>query len=207
MKVTAINGSPRAGSNTGAAIEIILCELRRELQKESIETEIITVGNKPLRGCVACGKCYDAGSCAIDDGAVKIIEKMRESDGIIIGSPVYYAGINGTLKAFLDRAFYSSGTAFRFKPCAAVVVARRTGITAALEQINKYFQIAEMLMTPTIYWSGIHGGVAGEAVQDIEGVQMFEQIGRNMAYLLKLRAGSELPLPEREPKIKFNYIR
>jgi multimeric flavodoxin WrbA len=203
MKVTAINGSPRAGSNTGAAIEIIFCEL----QKESIETELITIGNKPLRGCVACGKCYETGRCAIDDGAVEIIEKMRKADGIIIGSPVYYAGINGTLKAFLDRAFYSSGTVFRFKPCAGVVAARRTGVTAAMEQLNKYFQIAEMLMTPTIYWSGIHGGAPGEAVQDIEGVQMFEQIGKNMAYLLKLRAQSAIMPPEREPKVKFSYIR
>jgi multimeric flavodoxin WrbA len=203
MKVTAINGSPRASSNTGAAIEIIF----GELQKEKIETELINVGNKPFRGCVACGKCYETGECAIDDGANEIIGKMRAADGIIIGSPVYYAGINGTLKAFLDRAFYSSGTAFRFKPCAGVVAARRAGVTAAVEQLNKYFQIAEMLMTPTIYWSGIHGGTTGETAQDIEGVQMFEQIGKNMAYLLKMRAESTIPLPEREPKVKFNYIR
>jgi multimeric flavodoxin WrbA len=203
MKVTAINGSPRKDSNTGAAIEIIF----GELQKESVETELITIGNKPVHGCVACGKCAALGKCVIDDGAAEIIEKMRKADGIIIGSPVYYAGINGTLKAFLDRAFYSSGTAFRFKPCAGVVVARRAGVTAAVEQLNKYFQIAEMLITPTIYWSGIHGGAVGEATQDIEGVQMFTQIGRNMAYLLKLQAESTIPLPEREPKVKFNYVR
>jgi multimeric flavodoxin WrbA len=178
-----------------------------ELQKESIETELITVGNKQFRGCMGCGKCYDASKCIIDDGANEIIAKMRAADGLIIGSPVYYAGINGTLKAFLDRAFYSSGTAYRFKPCAGIVVARRAGTTAALEQLNKYFQIAEMLITPTMYWSGIHGGAVGEVAKDKEGVQMFEQIGKNMAYLLKMQKESGLKPPEREPKIRFNYVR
>jgi len=203
MKVTAINGSPRISSNTGAAIEIIF----RELQKEGIETELLNIGSKQVHGCVACGKCTSLGKCIIEDGANEIIEKMRTSDGIIIGSPVYYAGINGTLKAFLDRAFYSSGTVFRFKPCAGVVVARRAGVTAAMEQLNKYFQIAEMLITPTIYWSGIHGGATGEVVHDIEGVQMMEQIGKNMAYLLKLRNESKTSPPEREMKVKYSYIR
>jgi multimeric flavodoxin WrbA len=203
MKVIAINGSPRANSNTEAAIKMIFAEL----QKESIETELITVGNKPFRGCMGCGKCYDANKCIIDDGANEIIAKMRAADGLILGSPVYYAGINGTLKAFLDRAFYSSGTAYRFKPCAGIVVARRAGTTAALEQLNKYFQITEMLITPTMYWSGIHGGAVGEVAKDKEGVQMFEQIGKNMAYLLKMQKESGLKPPKREPKIRFNYVR
>ncbi|MCL2077794.1 MAG: flavodoxin family protein [Oscillospiraceae bacterium] len=203
MKVVAVNGSPRTGSNTGAAIEMVFSELR----KENIETELINIGNKPFRGCTACAACHKIGYCAFDDGAVEIIDKMRAADGIIIGSPVYYAGINGTLKSFLDRAFFSSGTAFRFKPCASVVVARRSGVTAAIEQINKYFQIAEMLITPTIYWSGIHGGAPGEVSEDIEGAQMMTQIGKNMAYLLKIMEGSKAHLPDREQKIKFSYIR
>jgi multimeric flavodoxin WrbA len=203
MNVIAINASPREKSNTGAAIAAIA----RELKNENIDTETIAIGTKQIQGCQSCGSCWKTGVCALNDGANDIIMKMRAADGIIIGSPVYYAGINGTLKAFLDRAFYSSGEAFRFKPCAGVVVARRAGTTAALEQINKYFEIGEMLMTPTIYWSGLHGAASGEAAEDLEGMQMMEQIGRNMAYLLKLQAASKVPLPERDKKVWYNFIR
>ena len=126
---------------------------------------------------------------------------------LLVGTPVYYAGLNGTLKAFLDRLFYTSTAYMRFKPCAAVAALRRSGAVNTMQMINNYFCYAEMLITPSIYWNGIHGGAAGEVLQDTEGVQILENIGDNMAYLLKMQSESKVPVPERKNKIKFNYIR
>lgn len=203
MKVLAINGSPRKEGNTYHAIKTIA----DELLLNGIDTEIVTIGNKAIRGCVSCGSCAGTGKCAFNDEVNEITIKMIDADGIIIGSPVYYAGINGTLKSFLDRAFYTSSKHFRFKPCAAVVSARRAGTTASLQTINQYFELAEMLITPTVYWSGVHGGAPGEMTGDLEGVQILKQLGKNMAYLIKLKEQSEIKPPEKDQRVFFNYIR
>ena len=203
MKVIAINGSPRQNGNTALAIK----RVTEALNAEGIETETICIGKMPICGCKACGGCGKLGKCVIEDGLNEIAEKMREADGIIIGSPVYYAGINGTLKAFLDRVFYSSGSYFRFKPGAAIVAARRGGALDAYHCINNYFGITEMIQVPANYWNMVYGRLPGEAEQDTEGMSIMETIGRNMAYLIKMQKESKVPVPERQPKAMFNYIR
>lgn len=204
MKVILINGSPHENGTTAFALGIIA----KSLAEEGIDSEIVTIGDRNIRGCVGCGKCANLGRCVIEsDELNEIAAKMREADGVVIGSPVYYAGINGTLKCFLDRAFYSSSKHFRFKPAAGVVAMRRAGGTAALQTVNHYFEIAEMLITPTVYWSGIHGVNGEQAKSDGEGVQMLEVLGRNMAYLIKMKAASGLELPPKVEKIRTNFIR
>jgi multimeric flavodoxin WrbA len=203
MKVTLINGSPHEKGTTAFA----LGEIAFSLQKEDISSEIIQIGHLPLRGCLACGGCYDSKKCVINDQLNEIAEKIRQSDGLVIGSPVYYAGINGTLKSFLDRLFYSCTGQFRFKPAAGIVAMRRAGGTAALQTINQYFEFAEMLITPTMYWSALHGLNGEQAAGDEEGVQMCRVIGRNMAFLLKMKQASGLEIPEAVVKIKTNFIR
>ena len=203
MKVVALNGSPRKNGNTFTALEKV-CSV---LNAEGIETEIINIGSLKLTGCHACGFCAKNGKCAIDDGMNEIAPKLLEADGLVIGSPVYYADINATLKCFLDRFFYVYGGGMRFKPGAAVVALRRGGAIHAYHSINSYFGITEMLITPSMYWNDIHGAAAGECVQDVEGMQLMEAIGRNMSYLIKLRAESKTAPPEKLPKIKFNYVR
>lgn len=203
MKVIAINGSPRRNGNTFTA----LSAAAEALKAEGIETEIIQLGGRDVVGCKACGFCSKNGKCVIDDAVNEIGAKMTEADGIIIGSPVYYAGINGTLKSFLDRVFLVYGSKFRFKPGAAVVALRRGGAIASFDTINHYFQITEMLITPSMYWNDVHGRAPGECVQDEEAMQLMQVLGRNMAYLIKLKAESTLPVPEKLPKINYNYIR
>ena len=205
MKVIAINGSPRKNGNTYTSIKRI-CDI---LEKEGIETEIIQVGDKAFGGCRACGACAKLGKCAFGDkdGLNEIGEKMSQADGIIIGSPVYYADINGTLKSFLDRVFYTYGKNFRFKPGAAVVALRRGGAIHAYHSINNYFGITEMIQVPSIYWNDVHGRAEGECEQDIEAMQMMDALGQNMAYLLKMKAESKVQPPEKITKTAFNYIR
>ncbi len=205
MKVIAINGSPRKSGNTYTSIKRI-CDI---LEKEGIETEIIQVGDKAFGGCRACGACAKLGKCAFGDkdGLNEIGAKMSDADGIIIGSPVYYADINGTLKSFLDRVFYTYGQNFRFKPGAAVVALRRGGAIHAYHSINNYFGITEMIQVPSIYWNDVHGRAEGECEQDIEAMQMMDALGQNMAYLLKMKAESKVQPPEKINKTAFNYIR
>ena len=203
MKVIAINGSPRKDGNTYLALKTA-CDV---LNEQGIETEIVNVGSMNITGCKACGGCSAKGACVINDGFNEIAEKAAVADGIIVGSPVYYAGVNGTLKCFLDRLFYVHSSKMRFKPAAAVVALRRSGVTHTYQTIYNYFTISEMLITPTNYWPGVHGGAKGEAEQDLEGMQISRTIGRNMAYLLKMKAESSIPVPEKEDKIKFSYIR
>ena len=205
MKVIAINGSPRKNGNTHTSIKRI-CDI---LEKEGIETEIIQVGDKTFGGCRACGACAKLGKCAFGDkdGLNEIGAKMSQADGIIIGSPVYYADINGTLKSFLDRVFYTYGKNFRFKPGAAVVALRRGGAIHAYHSINNYFGITEMIQVPSIYWNDVHGRAEGECEQDIEAMQMMDALGQNMAYLLKMKAESKVQPPEKITKTAFNYIR
>lgn len=203
MKVIALNGSPRKDGNTCLSLKTA-CKV---LNEEGIETEILDIGSLKLTGCRTCGGCAKLGRCVLDDGLNELSEKVVAADGLIVGSPVYYADINGTLKCFLDRFFYVYGSKMRFKPAAALVALRRSGVTHAYQTIYNYFAITEMLITPTTYWPGVHGRIAGEAEQDLEGISVARGIGRNMAYLLKLREESALPLPEREEKVTFNYIR
>lgn len=198
--VIALNGSPKPNGNTAQGIGIIADELK----KNSIDTEVIQIGSREFRGCTACGGCFDSGKCVFDD-IHEIVAKMQAADGLIVGSPVYYAGINGTLKAFLDRAFYSGSSKLRWKPAAAFVVARRGGGTVSVHNIQQYFEIAEMVQVPTQYWSSVHGRAPSEIVKDEEGVDMLTAIGRNMAHLVK-NLGGVAP-PERVDRRMTNFVR
>ncbi|MDR1753475.1 MAG: flavodoxin family protein [Eubacterium sp.] len=203
MKVIAINASPNENGNTAYAVNTIAGVLK----ENNIETEIINIGKLALRGCVGCGKCGELGRCVFNDEVNEITPKMAEADGLIIGSPVYYAGINGTLKSFLDRAFFSKSKAFRLKPCAAVVAARRAGTTSALQSINFYIEFAEMINVPTTYWSGVFGNNGGDTKNDLEGMQILRQLGKNMAYIMKLKENSSIPLPEKDQREWYSFIR
>ncbi|ERI91016.1 flavin reductase [Clostridiales bacterium oral taxon 876 str. F0540] len=208
MKVLLINGSPKAKGCTFTA----LSEVERELIKEGIETEILHVGNKPIRGCMACGGCYknDNGMCVFDDDIVNIaLEKAKDADGFVFGSPVHYAAASGQITSFLDRFFYA-GNSFQYKPGAAVVSCRRGGSTAAFEQLNKYFTISNMPVVSSQYWNMVHGNTPEEVRQDLEGMQTMRTLGKNMGWLLKcIEAGKKagIALPEKEPRAVTNFIR
>lgn len=211
MKVVAINGSPKPEGNTAHAIRMVCAEL----EKEGIETEVIQVGNQVIRGCVACGlcarnrdeRCVLTGDCVNDQ-----IAAMKGADGIILGSPVYYSAIAGTMKSFLDRVFYVSGAnggLFRHKVGASVVAVRRSGGLPAFDQLNNYLLYSEMLLPGSNYWNVIYGAKPGEVERDEEGRQIMRLLGRNMAWLLKLvRHGrGAVAEPERESKQFMNFIR
>jgi multimeric flavodoxin WrbA len=208
MKVLLINGSPKAKGCTYTA----LCEVAKELEKENIEAEIFHVGNQPIRGCMACGGCSrdNSGKCVFNDDTVNIaLEKAKEADGFIFGSPVHYAGPSGMITSFLDRFFYA-GNCFQYKPGAAIVSCRRGGATATFEQLNKYFTISNMPIVSSQYWNMVHGNTPEEVIQDLEGMQTMRLLGNNMAWLLKsIQAGKDagISLPEREPRARTNFIR
>ncbi|MBO5160146.1 MAG: flavodoxin family protein [Lachnospiraceae bacterium] len=206
MKVLLINGSPHAKGSTFTALN----EVAVTLEKEGIETEIVHVGNKAIRGCIACAKCREIGHCVFDDEVNEVAEKFAEADGIVVGSPVYYASANGTLVSFLDRLFYSSGKINKtMKVGAAVVSARRGGNTATFDELNKYFTISGMPVASSQYWNQVHGNCAEDAMQDAEGLQTMRTLGRNMAFLIKsIALGKEkFGLPETETKVATNFIR
>lgn len=206
MKVLLINGSPHAKGSTFTALN----EVAVTLEKEGIETEIVHVGNKAIRGCIACAKCREIGHCVFDDEVNEVAEKFAEADGIVVGSPVYYASANGTLVSFLDRLFYSSGKINKtMKVGAAVVSARRGGNTATFDELNKYFTISGMPVASSQYWNQVHGNCAEDAMQDAEGLQTMRTLGRNMAFLIKsIALGKEkFGLPETEIKVATNFIR
>ena len=211
MKVVAFNGSPQKEGNTYLGIKVVT----DELEKEGIETEIIHVGNKAIRGCIACGQCFKNKNerCVLpDDGVNEWIQKMKEADGIILGSPVHYSAIGATMKSFLDRAFYVSGAngnLFRHKVGASVVAVRRSGGMPTFEQLNNYINYSEMLMPTGNYWSVIHGTKPGEAMEDKEGVQLMRTLGKNMAWLMKLVENGKgvIEEPKAEKKIYTNFIR
>jgi len=211
MKVVAFNGSPRKEGNTYHAIKIVADELK----KEGIDTEIIHVGNKSIRGCMACGQCVKNKNekCVLPGDEVnEWIQKMKEADGIILGSPVYYSSIAGTMKAFLDRAFYvtsANGGMLRHKVGAGVVAVRRSGGLPTFNQLNNYINYSEMLMPTSNYWNVIHGTSPGEALQDEEGVQIMRVLGKNMAWCMKLVENGRgvVKEPERENKIFTHFIR
>lgn len=205
MKVLLINGSPHTDGCTATALR----EVEKTLNENGVETELIQVGHLDIRGCLACGQCRKLGKCVIDDIVNEVGEKFREADGLILGSPVYYASANGTLTAFADRLFYSSSYDKTMKVGAAVVSARRGGNTATFDQLNKYFTINSMPVVSSQYWNQVHGNNAQQVVQDLEGMQIMRTLGRNMAFLLKsIQLGKEaFGLPEKEPRVGTNFIR
>lgn len=210
MKVVAFNGSPRKEGNTYHALKIVT----DELEKEGIQTEIIHVGNKTIRGCIACNQCIKNRDerCAIaHDDVNEWVQVMKEADGMILGSPVHFAAIGGTMKSFLDRAFYVSsmnGNLFRHKVGASVVAVRRSGGLPTFNQLNNYLNYSEITMPNSNYWNVIHGTKPGEALQDHEGVQIMRVLGKNLAWSLKKnRHTEETPEPEAENKQYTNFIR
>lgn len=205
MKILLINGSPRANGNTAIALH----EMEKVFASEGVETEYIQVGNKPIRGCMACGACANAGKCVFDDIVNEVAPKFEQCDGIVVGSPVYYASANATLVAFLDRLFYSTSFDKTMKVSASVVVARRGGLSATFDELNKYFTIAGMPVASSQYWNSIHGSQLGEAQSDAEGLQTMRTLARNMAFLVKsIALGKEkFGLPEKESRVATNFIR
>ncbi|MDW5299255.1 MAG: flavodoxin family protein [Sedimentibacter sp.] len=210
MKVVAFNGSPRKEGNTFQAIKIVA----EQLEKENIEVEIIHVGNKKIQGCTACNTCFKTRNekCIIDDEVNEWIQKMKQADGIIFGSPVHFSSIGATMKAFMDRAMYvgsANNSLFRHKVGASVIAVRRAGGIPAFEQLNKYINYSEMLMPSSNYWNVIYGQKPGEALEDAEGVQIMKLLGKNMAWLMKLIELGEgkIEKPEQERKIYTNFIR
>ena len=205
MKVLLINGSPKPNGCTATALK----EVEKELNKQNIETEIIHVGNKDIRGCIACKTCYKTGQCVFNDLVNEVKAKFEECDGMVIGSPVYYSSPNGTLLSFLDRLFYISSFDKRMKVGAAVVSCRRGGNTATFDVLNKYFTISQMPIASSRYWNMVHGNTAEEVLQDEEGLYTMRVLGQNMAFLMKsIALGKEqFGLPEKiEPKFT-NFIR
>jgi multimeric flavodoxin WrbA len=211
MKVIAINGSPKKEGNTYHALKIV----GDELLAGGIEYEILHVGNKLIHGCTACGKCAENRDekCSLGtDGLNQWVQIVKAADGIIIGSPVHYSGIGGTMKCFLDRLFYvsgSNGNLLRHKVAAAVVAVRRTGGSATLDGLYHYLTYAEMMVATSSYWNVIHGRTPNEVTQDGEGVQVMRVLGKNMVWLLKMKevtSGSIQP-PEPEKKVVTNFIR
>lgn len=205
MKVLMINGSPRANGNTAHA----LAQMEAVFAAEGIEVETVRVGSMAVRGCIACGHCAKAGKCVFDDVVNELAPKFQEADGLVAATPVYYGSANATLIAVLDRLFYSSSFDKTMKVGAAVSVARRGGLTATWDEVNKYFGISGMPIASGQYWNGAHGRLPGEAEQDDEGMQQMRTLARNMAFLIKgiALAKDAYGLPEREPGIYTNFVR
>jgi len=211
MKVIAINGSPDKKGNTHLALEMV----GSALKGNGIDFEIVHIGNKAIRGCTACGLCRknQDEKCSITTDVVnEVVQQMKNADGILLGAPVHYSGIPGTMKSFLDRAFYvagSKGGLFRHKVASAVVAVRRTGGSLTLDQLNHYLTYSEMLLATANYWNVIHGRTAGEVEQDAEGVQIMQVLGNNMAWLMQMREQTKKSLAAPKPvqKVMTNFIR
>ena len=205
MKILLLNGSPRPNGNTAAALD----EMEAVFAAEGLETERVQVGNRVIRGCIACGKCAGLGRCVFDDLVNELAPKLEACDGLVVGSPVYYASANATLVAFLTRLFYSTHFDKTMKVGAAVAAARRGGLTATYDELNKFFGISGMPIASGQYWNGIHGREPGEAAQDAEGLQGMRTLARNMVFLMKsIQLGKETyGIPEREPFQRTNFIR
>ena len=205
LRVLMINGSPRANGNTSVGLK----EMEKIFQENGVEVETVVVGNKPVRGCVACGGCASKQKCVYDDVVNELALKFEKADGLVIASPVYYASANATLIAFLDRLFYSTHFDKTMKVGAAVVSARRGGLSASFDELNKYFTISGMPVASSHYWNSIHGNNASEAAKDLEGLQVMRTLARNMTFLMKsIQLGKEtFGLPEKEPRVSTNFIR
>ena len=205
MNVLILNGSPKANGNTAAA----LAEMITVFHSEGIETELVQVGSREIRGCTGCGTCYRTGKCVFDDLVNELAVKLEACDGLVIGSPVYYASANGTLIALLDRLFYSTRFPKTMKVGASVAVARRGGCSATFDQLNKYFTISGMPVASSQYWNSVHGAKPGQAEEDAEGMQTMRTLARNMSFLMKsIALGKEkYGLPEQEKPQYTNFIR
>ena len=205
MKVLMINGSPRANGNTSIALH----EMEKVFQEEGIQSEILHIGKQDIRGCIACGNCSKAGKCVFNDIVNETAEKFQDCDGLVVGRPVYYASANATLVAFLTRLFYSTPFDKAMKVGAAVVAARRGGLSATFDELNKFFTIAGMPVASGQYWNSIHGREAGEASQDVEGLQIMRTLAKNMSFLMKsIALGKEAyGIPQRESFTPMNFIR
>lgn len=205
MNVLMINGSPRGQGNTSIALK----EMEKIFRQEGIDTETIHVGNKDIRGCIACGSCMEKGRCVFDDLVNETAPKFEACDGLVVGSPVYYASANATLVAFLDRLFYSTRFDKTMKVGASVVAARRGGLSSTFDELNKFFTISGMPVASGQYWNSIHGRTPGEALEDGEGLQSMRTLARNMAFLMKsIALGREAyGLPEKEPAVRTNFVR
>jgi len=204
MKVLIINASPRVGGNTSLALE----EMTKIFEQENIDTEVVSIGTKAIRGCIACNSCATKGRCVFEDDVNIIAEKFEAVDGLVVASPVYYASANATLIACLDRLFYSTGFDKTMKVGASVVVARRGGASATFDQLNKYFTGCGMPLATSQYWNSVHGLAKGEAAEDHEGLQTMRTLARNMAFLIKsIALGKEkYGLPKKEEPIFTHFI-
>ncbi len=211
MKVLLVNGSPHKGGCTYTA----LTEVCKTLNEEGIETEIFWIGNKPLAGCIACYSCKKNGKCIFEDTVNEFVEKAKDADGFIFGTPVHYAAATGSITSFMDRAFYSASQEgkmdrFLLKPAASVISARRAGTTATYDQLNKYFGITQMPIISSRYWNMVHGATPDDVKKDEEGMQIMRILGRNMAYYLKcIEVGKQNGVkPPKQEEINFtNFIR
>ena len=207
MNVLLINGSPNKNGCTYTA----LSEVAGQLEAQGIKTQIFHIGTKAISGCIACASCRNTGYCVYaDDGANECIDLIKNVDGVVIGSPVYYASPNGALLAFLDRLFYASGAKFAYKPAAAVVSCRRGGAATAFDVLNKYFAISNMPIVSSQYWNAVHGKTPEDVKKDLEGLQIMRTLGRNMAWLLQCidKAKATVPYPEKEAVAqRTNFIR
>ncbi|MBR6114120.1 MAG: flavodoxin family protein [Oscillospiraceae bacterium] len=205
MKVLMINGSPHAEGNTALA----LSEMRKIFDDQGVETVLLHVGNRDIRGCIACGTCHKKGKCAFDDAVNEAAAILEGCDGLVVGSPVYFASANGTLVSFMDRLFYSSHFDMTMKVGAAVAVARRGGLSATFDELNKYFTISGMPVASSQYWNSLHGTAPGEAAGDAEGLQVMRTLARNMVFLMRsIALGREAyGLPEKERRVATNFIR
>ncbi|MBQ7501589.1 flavodoxin family protein [bacterium] len=204
MKVLLVNGSPRANGCTFTA----LSEVAKELERLGIDTEFFQIGNKPVRGCIGCRKCRSIGKCVFDDDlANELAQKMKEADGFVLGSPVYFAGPNGAFCALLDRVFFSCSD-LHDKVCASVVSCRREGSSAAFDRLNKYFTIRNCMVATSTHWNTVHGDKPEDVLQDLEGLQTLRTLAVNMAAMLKNFNGEGAERAERETKkFKTSFIR
>ena len=206
MKVVLVNGSPNEKGCTYTALK----EMADEFGRQGVETEIVHIGKAAIHGCIGCGYCRKAGRCVFDDAVNALAEKLVEADGLVFGSPVFYAGISGQLKSFMDRLFYSQGARLAGKPAAAVVSARRGGCATTFDDINRFFTINCMPVVSSQYWNQVHGNTPDEVRKDEEGLQTMRTLARNMAWLLKcMEAGRQagVPQPEPEAPLRTNFIR
>lgn len=205
LKVLMLNGSPRADGNTAVALR----EMEKIFEENGIEVETVQIGNKAVRGCVACNTCAKNGKCVFDDVVNELAPKFEEAEGLVVASPVYYASANATLVACLDRLFYSTHFDKTMKVGASIACARRGGCSATFDELNKYFTISNMPIAPSQYWNSIHGRMPGEAEQDGEGKQTMRTLARNMTFLMKsIALGKEqFGLPEKEERIATHFIR
>ncbi|MCQ2613469.1 MAG: flavodoxin family protein [Treponemataceae bacterium] len=204
MKVLILNGSPHQNGNTAIALQ----QMINVFQQENIEVETVHIGNKAIRGCISCNTCGKTGKCVFDDEVNQIAEKFEKADGLVLGTPVYYASVNATLEAFLQRLFYSSSFDKTMKVGASVVIARRGGCSSTFDTLNKFFTISGMPVASSQYWNSVHGNAPGEAEQDAEGLQTARTLARNMAFLMKsIALGKEkYGLPEKEDHLWTNFI-